>query len=280
MAVSSSIDRRSEDIAGTGSRGEAIRIDGVSKRYQEDATKSLLALDRIDLGIPANSFVSLLGPSGCGKSTLLKLIAGIESASDGTVYCQQKAVSGINTGIAYVPQGRGLFPWMTLQANVEFPLKIANVAAAERRRKASEWIDRVNLSGFENKYPRQLSGGMEKRGSLARALVSDKPILLMDEPFGPLDAHTRLSLQQKLIQLWEELKNTVVFVTHDVIEAIALSDLVVVMSARPGRIVEVVEVTLPRPRNVLSVPDCEGFSRLHAHLQRLLFGEHFPAGVA
>jgi NitT/TauT family transport system ATP-binding protein len=257
----------------------AIRIEGVSKRYQESAASSVLALEAIDLDLPANSFVSLLGPSGCGKSTLLKLIAGIEYPSGGTVYCGGKAVDGVNTGIGYVPQGRGLFPWMTLQDNIEFPLKIANVAAPERRRLALEWIERVKLGGFEHKFPRQLSGGMEKRGSLARALVAGKPILLMDEPFGPLDAHTRLSLQYQLMQLWEDVKNTVVFVTHDVIEAIALSDLVVVMSPRPGRIVEVVEVTLPRPRNVLTVPDCEGFARLHSHLQQLLFAEQLDMGA-
>src|SRR5215813_1826729 len=253
---------------------ESIRIEAVSKAYHESAGATLLALENINLSVPANSFVSLLGPSGCGKSTLLKLIAGIERPSSGTIYCHRQALDGINTGLAYVPQGRGLFPWMTLLANVEFPLKIAKVPAAERRRRALEWIERVGLVGFEQKFPRQLSGGMEKRGSLARALVADKPILLMDEPFGPLDAHSRLGLQQQLMQLWEEVKNTVVFVTHDVIEAIALSDLVVVMSPRPGRIVEVVEVTLPRPRNVLTVPDREGFVTLHSHLQHLLFGEH------
>jgi NitT/TauT family transport system ATP-binding protein len=259
-------------------RGGGIRIAAVNKLYGDSATSEVLALDRIDLDIPSNSFVSLLGPSGCGKSTLLRLIAGIESPSDGAVSCGDRPVSGINTGLAYVPQGRGLFPWMTLLANVEFPLKIAKVPAAERCRRGREWIVRVGLGGFEHKFPRQLSGGMEKRGSLARALVSDRPILLMDEPFGPLDAHTRLSLQQQLTQLWEEVKNTVVFVTHDVIEAIALSDIIVVMSPRPGRIVEVVEVTLPRPRNVLTVPDREGFVKLHSYLQHLLFGEHLQVG--
>ena len=252
---------------------DAIRIAGVSKAYDEGGGASVPALDHIDLSIPANSFVSLLGPSGSGKSTLLKLIAGIERASSGAIYCHGQALDGINTGVAYVPQGRGLFPWMTLLANIEFPLKIAGVAAAERRRKALEWIERVKLGGFEHKYPRQLSGGMEKRGSLARALITGKPILLMDEPFGPLDAQTRLSLQQQLIELWEEVKNTVVFVTHDVIEAIALSDLVVVLSPRPGRILEAVAVSLPRPRNVLSVPDCDGFAELHGRLQGLLFHE-------
>src|SRR5262245_32792922 len=252
---------------------QSIQIDRVSKAYHESAGTPVLALEDISLSVPANSFVSLLGPSGSGKSTLLKIIAGIERPSSGAIYCHSQALKGINTDVAYVPQGRGLFPWMTLLANIEFPLKIAGVAAAERHRRALDWIERVNLGGFENKFPRQLSGGMEKRGSLARALITGKPILLMDEPFGPLDAQTRLSLQQELMQLWEDVKSTVVFVTHDVIEAIALSDLVVVLSTRPGRILDVVTVSLPRPRNVLSVPDCDGFAELHARLQGLLFHE-------
>jgi NitT/TauT family transport system ATP-binding protein len=265
---------RHENAGAVHAQQASIRIESVSKAYQEGAANPVLALEEINLNLPPNSFVSLLGPSGCGKSTLLKLIAGIERPSSGVVHCHTEVVDGINTGVAYVPQGRGLFPWMTLLANIEFPLKIAGVAPAERRRRAVEWIERVKLGGFEHKFPRQLSGGMEKRGALARALITNKPILLMDEPFGPLDAHTRLSLQQQLTRLWEDVKNTVVFVTHDVIEAIALSDVIVVLSPRPGRIADIVTVSLPRPRNVLSVPDCEGFAELHGHLQRLLFGEH------
>lgn len=272
MQIAASPVRQMNAEAGHAQQG-SIRIESVSKTYQDGAASSVQALDDINLNLPANSFVSLLGPSGCGKSTLLKLIAGIERPSSGVIQCQAEIVESINTGVAYVPQGRALFPWMTLLANIEFPLRIAGVAPAERRRRALEWIERVKLGGFEQKFPRQLSGGMEKRGALARALITDKPILLMDEPFGPLDAHTRLSLQQQLTQLWEDVKNTVVFVTHDVIEAIALSDLIVVLSPRPGRIADVVTVSLPRPRNVLSVPDRKGFAELHAHLQRLLFGE-------
>lgn len=251
----------------------SIQLDNVSKAYHEPVGASVPALENINLTVPANSFVSLLGPSGSGKSTLLKLIAGIDRPSHGAIFCQSRVLDGVNTDVAYVPQGRGLFPWMTLAANIEFPLKIAGIEAVERRRRALEWIDRVKLGGFEEKFPRQLSGGMEKRGSLARALITGKSILLMDEPFGPLDAQTRLSLQQQLTRLWEDVKNTVLFVTHDVIEAIALSDLVVVLSSRPGRILDVVPVSLPRPRNVLSVPDCDGFAELHARLQRLLFDE-------
>src|ERR1041384_7734605 len=149
----------------------AICLDGVQKVYQ-NGNKSLLAIERITLDLPENSFVSLLGPSGCGKSTLLKLIAGIEKPSSGVIHCSAEPVDGINTRVAYVPQGRGLFPWMTLLANIEFPLKIAGVAPVERKRRAMDWIERVKLGGFEHRFPRQLSGGMEKRGSLARALIT------------------------------------------------------------------------------------------------------------
>jgi len=252
--------------------GSSIRLEGVSKTYLEEGLDALRALAKIDLDITgAHSFVSVIGPSGCGKSTLLKLIAGIEPPSSGRILCRERAVTGINREVGYVPQGRGLFPWMTLLANVEFPLKIAGMPQAERRRKALDWIARVELGGFEHKFPRQLSGGMEKRGSLARALVADKPVLLMDEPFGPLDAQTRQSLQQHLMRLWENLRNTVIFVTHDVVEAIALSDLIVVLSPRPGRVLELVRVPLPRPRDVLSVFDYEEFSPLHQYLQRMMF---------
>ena len=248
-----------------------IRFEGVTKVYREEHGEPVPALDAINLELPGDhSFISLIGPSGCGKSTLLKLLAGIEQPSEGNVVCRGQRVHGINTQVSYVPQGKGLFPWMTLRDNIELPLKIAGVGAAERTRRAAEWIRLVELEGFENRFPRQLSGGMEKRGSLARALIADRPVSLMDEPFGPLDAQTRLTLQQHLLKLWETLRNTVVFVTHDLVEAIALSDLIVVFSPRPGRILEVVQVPLPRPRDVLTVYDYDGFNALYQPLQRLL----------
>ncbi len=248
-----------------------IRFEGVRKVYREARGEPVPALERIDLELPGDhSFISLIGPSGCGKSTLLKLLAGIEQPTEGTVTCRGQRVTGINTRISYVPQGKGLFPWMTLRDNIELPLKIAGLGAAERARRADEWLGLVELRGFENHFPRQLSGGMEKRGSLARALIADRPVSLMDEPFGPLDAQTRLTLQQHLLGLWEKLRNTVVFVTHDLVEAIALSDLIVVFSPRPGRILEVVKVPLPRPRDVLTVYDYEGFNALYKPLQRML----------
>ena len=251
-----------------------IRFEGVRKVYREEHGEPVPALDTINLELPGDHcFISLIGPSGCGKSTLLKLLAGIERPSEGLVTCRGLEVRGINTQISYVPQGKGLFPWMTLRDNIELPLKIAGIGAAERARRADEWIGLVELTGFENSFPRQLSGGMEKRGSLARALIADRPVSLMDEPFGPLDAQTRLTLQQHLLKLWEKLRNTVVFVTHDLVEAIALSDLIVVFSPRPGRILEVVKVPLPRPRDVLTVYDYEGFNALYKPLQKMLLRE-------
>ncbi len=252
--------------------GVALRLEGVGKSYAGHGSAALAALDDINLTVAGrHAFVSVIGPSGCGKSTLLKLLAGIESPTAGTITCRGRTLAGVNRDVAYVPQGRGLFPWMTLRANLEFPLRLAGVPAAERRRIARDWIARVHLDGFESAYPRQLSGGMEKRGALARALVAGKPILLMDEPFGPLDAQTRLALQQHLMRLWAEVETTVIFITHDVVEAIALSDRVVVLSDRPGRIVEIVPVTLPRPRDLVTVYDYDEFRTLHHELQRMIF---------
>jgi putative ABC transport system ATP-binding protein len=264
-----------------------LRVRDLVKTYQVGDV-AVRALRGVTLDIDAGEFVAVVGPSGSGKSTFMHILGCLDRPTSGEYWLEDRDVSRLNDDdlstirngqIGFVFQGFNLLARTSAVENVELPLLYgAKVPAAERRRRALEWIERVGLSGFEHKFPRQLSGGMEKRGSLARALVADKPILLMDEPFGPLDAYTRLSLQQQLMQLWEEVKNTVVFVTHDVIEAIALSDLIVVMSPRPGRIVEVVEVTLPRPRNVLTVPDREGFVKLHSHLQHLLFGEHLQVG--
>jgi sulfonate transport system ATP-binding protein len=265
-------DRVRPATEGDAAANVVLRIEGVSKSYVEEGTEALAALADINLSITgSHSFVSVIGPSGCGKSTLLKLVAGIETPTAGSIVCRGRPLTGVNRDVAYVPQGRGLFPWMTLRANLEFPLRLAGVPAAERRRVARDWIARVDLTGFENSFPRQLSGGMEKRGALARALVAGKPILLMDEPFGPLDAQTRLALQQHLMTLWAEVETTVIFITHDVVEAIALADRVVVLSERPGRILEVVPVTLPRPRDLISVYDYDEFRTLHHELQRMIF---------
>jgi len=257
-----------------------ISVRRVSKVFaDQEGNAEVHALDAVSLEIPAHSFVSFLGPSGCGKTTLLRMIAGIERASDGEIVCNGKAVTRVNTGVSYVPQGRGLFPWMTLRANIDFPLRVAGMPPRERRPLVEAWIRKVGLQGFEDRYPWQLSGGMEKRGSLARALVSDLDIILMDEPFGPLDAQTRLLLQNDLLRLWSEKRSIVIFVTHDLVEAIALSDIIFIMSARPGRIKQVLPVPIPRPRNVLEIFHAENFNPIFDAVREAMHDELAATGA-
>jgi NitT/TauT family transport system ATP-binding protein len=251
-----------------------ISIRNVRKIFLDvDGNPGTLAVDTVNLEIPAHSFVSFLGPSGCGKTTLLRMIAGIEQPTEGEIVTKGRRVSRINTDIAYVPQGKGLFPWMTLRDNVEFPLRIARVPVPERRARTREWIAKVGLESFEDHYPWQLSGGMEKRGALARALIGNLDIVLMDEPFGPLDAQTRLLLQNDLLRLWSEKRSIVVFVTHDLVEAVALSDFIVIMSRRPGRIKKIVQVPIERPRNVLEIFHAERFNEVYDEVRETMHEE-------
>lgn len=241
-----------------------IAIRKVCKTFSDDDGNPIVeALRNIDLEVQEGSFVSFLGPSGCGKTTLLRMIAGIETPSTGEIFYKGNLIHRVNTDVGYVPQGRGLFPWMTLGDNIELPLKIRRVDAKTRRDRAREWIEKVGLSGFESRYPWQLSGGMEKRGALVRALISNCEVNLMDEPFGPVDAQTRLVLQDDLLRLWSENRSIVVFVTHDLIEAVALSDVIVIFSRRPAHIKKVIEVTIPRPRNVFDIFHAENFNQIY-----------------
>jgi len=221
-----------------------------------------LALEGISLSFKEGEFCSIVGPSGCGKSTILNLIAGLTKPTEGSVISNGKPVTGINTEVGYVTQDDNLLPWRTLQSNVEIALELRGVAKEERARRSRELIDRVGLNGFENHYPAQLSGGMRKRGSIIRTLIYDANLILMDEPFGPLDAQTRLVLQNDLVKLWERTRSTVVFVTHDLVEAIALSDRIIVMTATPGRIKKIYDIDIPRPRDVFHIHEAPGFSRI------------------
>ena len=214
--------------------------------------QNVVALDRVSLGIGEGEFISLIGPSGCGKTTLLRVIADLEEATSGTVL-----VNGLSSHDArlaraygYVFQAPALFPWRTVLQNVMLPLEIHGRAAEESRTIAREHLARVGLTGFESKYPWQLSGGMQQRVSIARALGFEPKLLMMDEPFGALDEITRDRLNEQLLRLWEREKRTVVFVTHSIPEAAFLSSRIVVMSARPGRIVEVIESNLPADRTL------------------------------
>jgi NitT/TauT family transport system ATP-binding protein len=253
----------------------AVEVRNASVVYQT-ADAPVHALSQIDLSITQGEFVSLIGPSGCGKTTLMRVIADLEPTSDGQVL-----VNGVSPQQArlaraygYVFQSPALFPWRTVLANVTLPLQIQGRSRDEARAIAMEYLARVSLQGFENKYPWQLSGGMQQRVSIARALSFEPRLLMMDEPFGALDEITRDRLNEQLQQLWQRERRTVVFVTHSIAEAVYLSTRIVVMSPRPGRIVKVVESTLPNER-YLGLRDSAAFIELaHTVREALAYGHH------
>jgi NitT/TauT family transport system ATP-binding protein len=244
--------QRTERAAGNDQQtpgGIPLRIEGVSKTFTGRAGP-VEALRPVEMEIAAGEFVCLLGPSGCGKSTLLSIIAGLESASSGTVLADGRIVRGPGTDRVLLFQEAALFPWLDVQRNVEFGLREAGKLAKERIATARRFIELVHLKGFERSYVHQLSGGMRQRVAIARALAIDPAILLMDEPFGALDALTRDRLHAELESIWASTRKTVVFVTHNVREAVALGDRVLVFSPRPGRIVQEFRIDLPRPRSL------------------------------
>jgi NitT/TauT family transport system ATP-binding protein len=208
----------------------------------------LIALDDIDIAVPDKQFAVIVGPSGCGKSSLLYLAAGLTEPSGGELLLDGRRIEGSGRDRGMVFQSYTLFPWLTVRGNVAFGLRLRGVADAQVRATVDRYIREVGLNGFEDAYPKQLSGGMMQRVALARAMANDPEILLMDEPFGALDSQTRLVMQQLLLRVWEHEYKTVLFVTHDIDEAIFLGDRVFVMTARPGRIKEEIAVDLPRPR--------------------------------
>jgi NitT/TauT family transport system ATP-binding protein len=222
-----------------------LQIEQVSKRFIGAGGESVEALAPVTLSIRAGAFVSIIGASGCGKSTLLRLIAGLEQPSAGAITLGGRS----GERIGFVFQEPVLLPWLSTLRNVRFPLDTGGVPRAEADATARRLVALVGLNGFEDALPHQLSGGMRQRASIARALSYDPPVLLMDEPFGALDLLTRDRLNEQLLRIWEETKKTIVFVTHSVEEAAFLSDTVVVMSARPGRVRAIHEIDLPRPRN-------------------------------
>jgi NitT/TauT family transport system ATP-binding protein len=233
-----------------------VVIRGLRKEFQA-AKRSVVALDGIDLALAENEFVCLVGTSGCGKSTLLSIVAGLQEPTAGEVLVDGVAVDGPGRDRGVVFQAYTLFPWLTARQNVEFALRDEGITRQERRDRASEHLALVGLSGFADAYPNQLSGGMKQRVAIARALSYRPTVLLMDEPFGALDALTRKMMQELLTGIWESHRLTVLFVTHDVEEAVFLSDRVIVMTNRPGQIKGEVDVGLPRPREYELVADEE-----------------------
>jgi ABC-type nitrate/sulfonate/bicarbonate transport system ATPase subunit len=225
-----------------------IRIDSARKVFTQRSGGAVPVLESIDLSIAENEFVSFIGRSGCGKTTLLNMIAGLEDVSAGRITIAGKVVTGPGQGQGVVFQQHALFPWLTAVDNVAFGFRKSGLAKAERRRRALELLALVGLEAAAGRYPREMSGGMQQRVSIARALALDPQILLMDEPFGALDELTRIELQQELLRIWEARRKTIVFVTHSISEALMLSDRIVLLAPNPGRIKRIFPVDLPRPR--------------------------------
>jgi NitT/TauT family transport system ATP-binding protein len=227
----------------------SVSIRNVSKCFKKDKGSNLLVLSDISLEISNDEFVSFVGPSGCGKTTLLRIVAGLEKATDGKVFVDNTEIVKTSPLVGMVFQEYSLFPWMNVLDNISFGPKIRGVPKEKRYADALVYVELVGLSGFERNYPYELSGGMRQRVAIARALANDPDLLIMDEPLGALDAHTRNMMQMELLNIWEKQKKTILFVTHSVDEAVFLSDRIVVLARGPGHISDIVQVTIPRPRD-------------------------------
>ena len=228
-------------------RNIKVKIDNVRKVFN-GRNGEMVALNGVSLDIMENEFICVVGPSGCGKSTLLNIIAGLLEPTSGSVYCNGKEVLGTGTDRGVVFQQYALFPWLTVKKNVMFALEMRGVKGKQAEQEALQYLEMVDLTKFCDHYPKELSGGMKQRVAIARAYAANPEVLLMDEPFGALDAQTRTQLQSELLQTWEKEQKTCFFITHDVDEAIILAQKVIIMSARPGRIKEIVEIDIPYPR--------------------------------
>jgi NitT/TauT family transport system ATP-binding protein len=244
---------------------ECVELRHIQHVFVRDK-KSLKVIEDINLVLGTGEFVSVVGPSGCGKSTLLRMISGLMKPTAGDVLVRGKPVEKVRTDVGYMFQTDALLPWRTVLDNVALPLRYRGVERRQREQMAREWIATVGLTGFDDAYPHQLSGGMRKRVSLASMLVASPDIILMDEPFSALDVQTRSMMENELMAIWQRERKTVLFVTHDLEEAIALSDKVVVLSARPARVKAVCTIDLPRPRNILDIRSDKQFHTYYAQL--------------
>ncbi len=245
-----------------------IKIQGVNKIFKT-VDKEVVALKNIELDIPEGQFVCLLGPSGCGKSTLLNAVAGFSLPTSGTITANNIVVNAPGPDRGMVFQEYALFPWMTVEQNIAFGLEIKGMAKAEIQSRVASLLGMLGLSDFKARFPKDLSGGMRQRVAIARVLALDSPIMLMDEPFGALDALTRRNLQDELLRIWSELKKTIIFVTHSIEEAIYLADRIIVMTYRPGTVKKDLLVELPRERD----PSSEAFNALKRELGQLVMEE-------
>ncbi len=250
-------------------------IDQVGKVYNSKGGE-MVALDRTSFKVKEGEFITILGPSGCGKSTILRIVAGLEEPSSGAVYISGHKVKGPGPDRGMVFQSYTLYPWLNVEDNITFGLKLKGTTQKKCKEVARHYLDLIGLNGFEKHYPIQLSGGMKQRVAIARALANDPEILLMDEPFGALDAQTRSIMQEILLKAWDESKKTILFITHDVEESIFLADSVYVMTARPGRLKENIAVNLPRPREY-SIKNSSEFLSLKTRLLGLIREETLKA---
>jgi NitT/TauT family transport system ATP-binding protein len=244
----------------------AISLKAATKRFATRSGAPFTAITDVTLDVAAGEFVTIVGPTGCGKSTTLSLVSGLEPASAGTVEVHGNPVVGIPEGVGYMFQSDAVLPWKNVLDNVALGLRFHKVRRAEAHERARDWLDRVGLTGFEDRYPHQLSGGMRKRVAMAQSLIGEPSLLLLDEPFGALDVQTRELMQDELLGLWAGTGAAVVFVTHDLTEAISLADRVVVMTAGPATVKDVVTIDLPRPRKVEEIRLTPEFTEIYRNV--------------
>lgn len=254
---------------GPGARA-ALSFDEVKVHFTKANRGVNKVLDGISLDVSEGEFVTVVGASGCGKSTLLNLAAGLLAPTSGAVVQHGRVIRGVNTQIGHIAQNANLIPWRTVRENLMLPLAVRRWPKGERADRVEHWIETVGLAGYGDHYPRELSGGMQKRCSIARTMVYDPDIILMDEPFGALDAMTKVVMQDELLRIWGEQRKTIMFITHDLTEAIALGDRVVAMGKDPGRIREVIDVGLERPRDVYRLLEDADAAGMHDRLWGLM----------
>jgi NitT/TauT family transport system ATP-binding protein len=271
----------STTVTDTPSTGHAVRFENVSLLFRSRRNPSpVQALHEVSFDVREREFCAIVGPSGCGKSTLLNLAAGLTAPSAGRIRVHGEPVSGLVRDVGYVTQDSNLLPWLTVDENIRLPLQIRKMPVETQDRLVDRWIELVGLGQFRTSYPHQLSGGMQKRCAIARTLVYDPPILLMDEPFGALDAMTKAVMQDTLLDLWDAHQKTVLFVTHDLSEALTLADRVIVMSRRPGRVKAAAQVEIPRPRDVFHISELREFAEQHRVLWDMFAAEISTSGVS
>jgi NitT/TauT family transport system ATP-binding protein len=252
-----------------------ITVQGLTKTFSAGGAQ-FTAVDNVSFDVRQGEFVALLGPSGCGKSTILNMVAGLLPRSGGRILIDDDAVEPgrVNRKVGYVFQRDTLFPWRTVERNIGYGLEIAGIAKAARAHRVAKAVDQAGLNGFAQTFPRMLSGGMRQRVALMRTLILEPEILLMDEPFGALDTHTKLEMHKTLLEIWERERQTVLFVTHDLGEALTLASRIILLSARPGRLKEDFDVSFPRPRDPVDLRETAEFGRLYSHIWHSL-GEEF-----